>query len=389
MGSISPLDSLFQPLRLGAVTLQHRVVQAPCTRMRSTKESDGVFVPNDLNVEYYGQRASAGGLMLTEATPISRYAAGYPGVPGIFTQSQIAGWKKVTDAVHAKGAFIFCQLWHVGRATVPSFLDGKQSVSSSSIPISGKALDGTEYAASPPKPLTAAEIEEVVQEYAAAAKRAMEAGFDGVEIHGANGYLLDQFLHDNVNTRTDEYGGSIKNRSRIVLDVIKAVTAAIGADRVGIRLSPYNYFQDTRDSDPQAHWLVLCSLIAALPVDSRPSYVHMVEPRFDEVLDEQAKMSSLPEGTAASKPSLDPFRPVLKKGGIAFLTAGNFNAGNAGPKLVEDGADAIVFGRLFISNPDLPRRLQEKLPLNEYDRATFYGADPPEKGYTDYPFYGK
>lgn len=175
----------------------------------------------------------------------------------------------------------------------------------------------------------------------------------------------------------------------MVLEVIKAVTAAIGADRVGIRLSPYNYFQDTRDSDPQGHWLVLCSLIAALPDESRPSYVHMIEPRFDEVLDEQAKMRSLPEGTATSKPSLDVFRPVLKKGGIAFLTAGNFNVDNAGPKLVEDGTDAIVFGRLFISNPDLPRRLREKLPLNEYDRATFYGADPPEKGYTDYPFYSQ
>ncbi|KAF9895264.1 hypothetical protein FE257_000166 [Aspergillus nanangensis] len=390
MGSISPLEPLFQPLRLGAVTLQHRVVQAPCTRMRSTKESDGVFVPNDLNVEYYSQRASPGGLMLTEATPISRYAAGYPGVPGIFTASQIAGWKRVTDAVHAKGGFIFCQLWHVGRATVPSFLEGRSPVSASDIPISGSALDGSEYAAAPPRPLTVEEIQETVQEYAAAAKRAIEAGFDGVELHGANGYLLDQFLHDNVNTRSDEYGGSIEKRARIVLETIKATTAAIGADRVGIRLSPYNYFQDTRDSDPQAHWRTLCELIAGLSAAERPSYVHMIEPRFDEVLDEHAKMSSLGQETVSTaKPSLEPFRPVLKNGGIAFLTAGNFNAENAGPKLVADGADAIVFGRLFIANPDLPRRLQENLPLNAYDRSTFYGADPPQKGYTDYTFHGK
>lgn len=353
--------------------------------MRSTKESEGVFVPNDLNVEYYSQRASSGGFMLTEATPISRYAAGYPGVPGIFTNSQIAGWKKVTDAVHAKGAYIYCQLWHVGRATVPSFIGGKQALSSSDIPISGNGLDGTEYAALPPRPMTVDEIQETVKEYAAAAKRAIEAGFDGVEVHGANGYLLDQFLHDNVNNRTDEYGGSIENRSRIVLEVLKAVSGAIGADRMGIRLSPYNYFQDTRDSNPNVHWLELCSQIACLPNESRPSYVHMVEPRFDEVLDEAAKIGSL----ALEKPSLDVFRPTLKKGGIAFLAAGNFNAENAGPKIVTDGADAVVFGRWFIANPDLPRRLKEGLPLNPYDRTTFYGADPAEKGYTDYAFYGK
>ncbi|KAJ5408355.1 hypothetical protein N7509_002238 [Penicillium cosmopolitanum] len=385
MGSVDIVGPLFQPLRLGALSLSHRVVQAPCTRMRSTKESEGVFVPNDLNVEYYSQRASAGGFMLTEATPISRYAAGYPGVPGIFTKSQIAGWKKVTDAVHAKGAYIYCQLWHVGRATVPSFIDGKQAVSSSDIPISGNGLDGTEYAALPPRPITVDEIQELVKEYAAAAKRAIEAGFDGVEVHGANGYLLDQFLHDNVNKRTDDYGGSIENRSRIVLEVLKSVAGAIGADRTGIRLSPYNYFQDTKDSNPNSHWLGLCSLIASLPNESRPSYVHMVEPRFDEVLDEEAKIGSL----ANDKPSLDVFRPTLKKGGIAFLAAGNFNAENAGPKLVTDGADAVVFGRWFIANPDLPRRLKEGLPLNPYDRTTFYGADPAEKGYTDYAFYSK
>ncbi|KAJ5981751.1 hypothetical protein N7522_013379 [Penicillium canescens] len=361
MGSIATKDSLFESLRLGALPLKHRVILAPCTRMRASKESEGVYVPNDLNVEYYSQRASDGGFMLTEATPISRHAAGYPGVPGIFTPSQIAGWKKVTDAVHAKGAFIYCQLWHVGRATVSSFIEGRDVLGASEIPITGNALDGSEYAASPPRPMTTEEIQETVKEYVAAAKRAREAGFDGVEIHGANGYLLDQFLHDNVNTRTDEYGGSIEKRSRFVLEVIEAITATIGADRVGIRLSPYNYFQDTRDSNPNVHWAKLCSMIASLPEESRPAYVHMVEPRFDEVLDEKAKIESL----ATEKPSLD----------------------NAGTKLVAGGADAVVFGRYFISNPDLPRRLKEGLPLTPYDRTTFYGAEPAEKGYTDYPFY--
>ncbi|KAL4971526.1 hypothetical protein BDW66DRAFT_155570 [Aspergillus desertorum] len=386
MGSLSPLEPLFIPLRFGAFALQHRVVQAPCTRMRSTKESDGVWVPNDLNVEYYAQRASKGGLMLSEATPISRDAAGYPGVPGIFTQSQIAGWKKVTDAVHAKGGIILCQLWHVGRATTPGFLDGKTPLAPSNVPISGKALDRTEYANAPPRPMTVDEIKETVKEYAAASKRAIEAGFDGVEIHGGNGYLLDQFLHDNVNNRTDDYGGSIENRSRIVLEIISAVTEAVGAERVGIRLSPYNYFQDTRDSNPQKHWSYLCTQIASLPDSARPAYVHMIEPRFDEVLDESEKISALETTQEVVKPSLDGFRSALKKGGVRFIAAGNFKPENAGEKLTSDGADAIAFGRLFISNPDLPRRLKEGLELTKYDRSTFYGATPPEKGYTDYRF---
>ncbi|KAL2812185.1 hypothetical protein BJX63DRAFT_397199 [Aspergillus granulosus] len=390
MGSLSPLDPLFHPLRLGAFALNHRIVQAPCTRMRATKESDGVFVPNDLLVKYYEQRATPGGLMLTEATPISRLAAGYPGVPGIFTPSQITAWKRVTDAVHAKGGIILLQLWHVGRATTPGMLGGVATVSSSDIPIAGKALDGTDYSSAPPKPMTLDEIKDTVQEYAAAAKRAIDAGFDGVEIHGGNGYLLDQFLHDNVNKRTDAYGGSIENRSRLILEIITAVSTAIGSERTGIRLSPYNYFQDTRDSNPQKHWGYLCSAIASLPEGIKPAYVHMIEPRFDEVLDERAKIASLETETKeAEKPSLDSFRAILKKGGVRFIAAGNFKPDNAGGKVSGDGADAVAFGRLFIGNPDLVARLREGYELNKYDRETFYGATPPEKGYTDYPFYSK
>ncbi|KAK7894959.1 hypothetical protein LTR67_005698 [Exophiala xenobiotica] len=393
-----PLEDtlLFKPLQLGANKLGHRVMMAPLTRMRGSKESDGIWVPNDLMVEYYSQRASKGGFQLTEACPISRISCGYPGVPGLFTKSQMAGWKKITDAVHAKGGFIYCQLWHVGRATVPSFLDGKDALSASNIPISGKALDGTDYSATPPKSMSVEEIQETVQEFGAAAKRAMETGFDGVEIHGANGYLLDQFLHDNVNVRTDAYGGSVEKRCRFPLEVIKSVTEAIGADKVGMRLSPFNYFQDTKDSSPTEHWLYLCEQIAALPEANRLTYVHMVEPRFDENLDETAKLLSLQQPTAEtsvasrakeSKPSLVGFRNTLQKAGIQFVAAGNFNAENAAPKLESGEADAIIFGRWFIANPDLPRRLAEGLPLTPYDRTTFYGADPPEKGYTDYPSY--
>lgn len=195
-------------------------------------------------------------------------------------------------------------------------------------------------------------------------------------------------MHDNVNVRTDAYGGSIENRSRFPLEVIKAVTTAIGAEKVGIRLSPYNYFQDTKDSNPNGNWAYLCEEIATLPKDQRPIYVHMVEPRFDEVLDESAKIASLAStGTKQAKHSLVPFREILRKGDVKFIAAGNFSPDNAVPKLDADEADAIVFGRHFIANPDLPLRLAEGLSLNKYDRDTFYGADPAEKGYTDYPTY--
>ncbi|KAH7020696.1 uncharacterized protein B0I36DRAFT_252219 [Microdochium trichocladiopsis] len=269
---------------------------------------------------------------------------------------------------------------------------GNKSVSSGVRPVSGAYLDGVPCEADPPRALTVEEIHNLTAEWSAAAKRAVtEAGFDGIEIHGANGYLLEQFLHDNINTRTDEYGGSVENRCRFPLEVIRAVTEAIGADRVGIRLSPYNYFQDTRDSDPNTHWAYLCQKIAELPAKSRPAYVHMVEPRFDEVLSEEQKLASLSSTRVEIKNSLTPFRNILKAGGVAFLAAGNFGRDNAVAKLEGDcrAADAIVFGRHFIANPDFVARLENGWPLNKYDRSTFYGASPPEKGYTDYPTFAK
>ncbi|KAK6583019.1 hypothetical protein PZA11_004095 [Diplocarpon coronariae] len=342
--------ALFSPLQIGSLNLEHRIIQAPLTRMRGVKESEGVWAPGDLAVEYYGQRSSKGGLLLTEATNITRLASGYPGIPGVFTLGQQAGWKRVTDAVHAKGGFIYCQIWHVGRASSDALLEGKQTVSSSSIPIKGPAVDGTDYASHPPRPLEISEIQDIVNDFAAAAKTCIDIGFD-----------------------------------------------AIGAGKTGIRLSPYNYYQDTRDSDPNTHWGYLCEQIAALPAENRVSYVHMIEPRFDEELSEQGKMDAL---AAYSKTSVDntitakagvnslvPFRRILAKGGVKFLAAGNFDRDNAEPKLANGDADAIVMGRWFIANPDLPKRLKEGLTLNKYDRSTFYGADPPSKGYTDYPFY--
>ncbi|KAI1298363.1 NADH:flavin oxidoreductase/NADH oxidase [Xylaria venustula] len=382
---------LFNPIRLGNISLEHRIVQAPCTRMRCDIEPGGIHVPGPRFVKYYGDRASAGGLQITEATDICVDASGYPRVPGVFSESQLQGWQKVTEAVHAKGGFIFCQLWYTGRASSPKMLGGKQPVSSGNLPMSGKYIDGTDCAENPPRPMTIAEIHETTIEWAAAAKRAVElAGFDGVEIHGANGYLLEQFLHDNINQRTDEYGGSLENRCRFLLEVVSAVSKAIGPERTGVRLSPFNYYQDTRDSDPNEHWIALCQKLGSLPDSERPAYVHMIEPRFDEVLDEEQKLAAIAEYTHEPKTkqnSLTPFRLALEAAGIKFLACGSFDRDNAVTKLDNNEADMIVFGRHFVANPDLVNRLANGWALNAYDRSTFYGADPLDKGYNDYPFY--
>ncbi|KAI3330755.1 NADH:flavin oxidoreductase/NADH oxidase [Ustulina deusta] len=384
---------LFTPIRLGNMNLGHRIVQAPCTRMRCDIESRGIYVPGPRVAKYYGDRASAGGLQITEATDICLDASAYPGVTGVFTKSQLQGWRKVTDAVHDKGGFIFCQLWHTGRASSGEMRGGKQPISSGDLPMSGKYLDGTDCAENPPRPMSIGEIHDMAKEWAAAAKRAVEvAGFDGVEIHGANGYLLEQFLHDNINHRTDDYGGSLENRCRFLLEVVSAVSKAIGSERTGLRLSPFNYFQDTRDSDPNEHWLVLCQKLASLPATERPAYVHMVEPRFDEVLDEEQKLAALAEYTSepnTKQNSLTPFRLALEIAGIKFLACGNFDRDNAVTKLNNKGADLIVFGRHFVANPDLVSRLENGWALNPYDRSTFYGADPLDKGYNDYPVYNQ
>ncbi|PVH68877.1 12-oxophytodienoate reductase [Cadophora sp. DSE1049] len=391
--------ALFTPLRLGRVTLKHRVVMAPCGRLRASQLSEGIWTTNDVTAKYYGQRASKGGLIITESTPISRTAAGYPGIAGIFTKEQVVKWRKVTQKVHDKGGFIFCQIWHAGRATIPEYLGGAIPLSSSSLSLPGKFIGPgpKEYDSPPPKEMTKTDIANVIKNFVDAAKRSIEEGFDGVEIHGANGYLLEQFLHDNVNNRQDEYGGTIENRCRFPMEVIKAVATAIGGDRTGIRLSPFNYWHGTHDSDPMLHWSHLCEEIIALPVELRPAYVNSIEPRFDELLSEEAKIKSLSKATLPnsnggdmkqdSTPSLTPFRRILAKGGVRFFVAGNYDRESAAPAVDGDLADGVIFGRYFIANPDLPYRLAEGLPLNKWDRSTFYGADAPSKGYTDYPFW--
>ena len=362
---------LLAPLRVGDVELTHRVVMAPLTRMRSTQPGD---VPNELNARYYAQRASKGGLLISEATQISLQGKGYPAAPGIHSAEQVEGWKLVTRAVHAKGGFIFLQLWHVGRMSHSSLHP------EAGLPVAPSALtpqDGSkamtawfeQVAYETPRALELSEIPGVVAEYRRAAENAKAAGFDGVEVHGANGYLLDQFLEDKSNHRTDAYGGSIENRARLLLEVVDAVVEVWGKGRVGVRLSPFGTFLDMADSDPVALFGYVVKQLSERGI----AYVHMVEPRVGNAgADEPIH--------AGAVSTSETFRKMFK--GV-FLSAGGYDAASAEEAIEAGRADAIAFGRLFIANPDLPERLAVKGPLNEYDRSTFYGGD--ERGYTDYP----
>ncbi|KAJ8657244.1 hypothetical protein O0I10_007060 [Lichtheimia ornata] len=359
-------SALFSPIQLGASKLQHRVVLAPLTRFRS----DDNHVPTELNKEYYTQRATPGGLLITEATFISPTSGLYPHAPGIYTQEQINAWKSITDAVHAKQGVIYLQLWHVGRASSKIFMNGHTPDSASAIPISGTSLfTGKEWEV--PHALTVEEIKGIVGDYAQAAKNAIEAGFDGVEIHSANGYLLDQFINTSSNKRTDEYGGPIENRTRFTLEVVDAVTNAIGAERVGIRFSPWSEFQDMVDEIPYDTWGYLVSQLQEKHSDM--AYIHMIEPRDD--------FSRKTKNDTAN--TLDPFRKVWKG---AFISAGGYTTNPAlAQKVAEETGNLVAIGRAFIANPDIVERLRNGWPLTKYNRDTFYS--PGAVGYTDYPFY--
>ncbi|HTR07946.1 MAG TPA: alkene reductase [Paraburkholderia sp.] len=360
-------DPLFTPLKLGAVALKHRVIMAPMTRMRSAQPGN---VPHALNAEYYRQRASEGGLLITEATDITPQAQGYRGTPGLYSAEQIAGWRAVTDAVHAKGGFIFSQIWHVGRISHSSLQPGGAlPVAPSAVRPAGEHTDasGQNVPYETPRALEEAELAELVSDFVTAARNAREAGFDGVEVHGANGYLLDQFLRNGSNKRTDRYGGSIENRARLLLEVVDAVIAALGAERVGVRLSPWNGFNDMSDSDGEALW----NYIAA-ELDKRElAYLHVVEPRSDFTTD-------LPPD-ANARDATSHFKSFFKG---PLISTGGYVAETARAAVAAGRADAIAFGRPFISNPDLPERLRIGAAVTRYDRATFYGGD--HRGYTDY-----
>lgn len=354
---------LFAPLVVGRNTLSHRVVMAPLTRMRAGQGQ----VPNELAPTYYGQRASSGGLIVAEATQISPSAQGYPATPGIHSAEQVAGWKQVTEAVHAKGGLIFLQLWHTGRSSHSSFQPGGAlPVAPSALPITNQVVLTPDWKPVPyetPHALTLEEIPGIVEDYRQAAIHAMEAGFDGVEIHGANGYLLEQFLHSRSNHRTDSYGGSVENRARLLLEVTEAVASVWGADRVGVRLSPFGTYNDVGDADP----IGLYSHVLSRLHDQGVAYLSLIEARTDA-------------GMAIDAPQAQDLRRFWP--GILIL-AGGFTAETAANAIREGAADAIAFGRQFIANPDLPERLRTGAALNPYHRKTFYGGGA--AGYTDYP----
>ena len=362
-------DTLLSPLPLGRTTLQHRIVLAPLTRMRANPAGN---IPGPLNAEYYAQRATPGGLLIAEATPVSWQGHGHPHVPGIHTKAQIAGWKTVTDAVHSKGGVIYLQLWHTGRVSHSSHQpDRAQPVAPSAIRAAGKTIDAAfqpvDYET--PRALTLAEIPGLIDTYRKAAENAQAAGFDGVEIHGANGYLLEQFLYSSTNTRTDAYGGSIENRSRLHLEVTDAVVAEIGADRTGIRLSPWGIANDSFDADP----LPLFSHLIRELAKRALVYLHLIEPR--------ASGTGKADIVRENQPSAaEIFRPLWP--GV-LIDAGGFTRDSAIEAVAAGHADAIAFGRHFISNPDLVARIRHNAPFAPYHRATFYGGDA--AGYTDYP----
>ncbi len=361
--------SLFSPLKLGPYELSHRVVMAPLTRMRAGQTD---HAPHALNVEYYAQRATEGGLIIAEASPVMQTGRGNPRTPGIYSSEQIAGWREITDAVHAKGGLIFLQLWHVGRASHSSFQPGGAlpvAPSAAAIPGNVVTADGTQAPYETPRALETHEIAGIVQSFRDGARNALEAGFDGVEIHGANGYLIEQFLQSKINRRTDEYGGSIENRARLLAEVTDAVIGVWGANRVAVRLSPYGVANDTGESDPMPLYSHVVRMLSPLGL----AYLHFIEPRSSGAGRAEVNHQNVPS-------AMELFRPLWPS---VLITAGGFTREAAEDAVASGNADAIAFGRHFISNPDLPLRLKSKSPLTPYNRATFYGGA--EAGYTDYP----
>jgi 2,4-dienoyl-CoA reductase-like NADH-dependent reductase (Old Yellow Enzyme family) len=347
------MSSLFEPLQAGALRLPNRIIMAPLTRCRAGAGR----VPTDLMREYYVQRASAG-LILTEATSVDPMGVGYPDTPGIWSDEQVAGWKRITDAVHAAGGRIMLQLWHVGRVSDPFYLNGALPVAPSAIAPAGHvSLLRPHKPYVTPRALERDELPGIVAAYRRGAENARRAGFDGVEIHGANGYLLDQFLQDRSNRRTDDYGGSIENRARLALEVTDAVIAVWGADRVGYHVAPRGTSHYMGDSNPAATFGYLARELG------------------------RRRLAFLCARETLEQPRLG---PDLKRafGGV-FIANDGLTAETAGQLLERDEADAVAWGKWFIANPDLPRRLRLNAPLNTPDNATFYGGT--ERGYTDYP----
>ena len=364
---IDTKDPLFQPYSLGPLSLPNRIVMPPMTRSRASQPGD---LPNDLMAAYYAQRAGAG-LIVSEGTWISPLGKGYAWTPGIHTPEQLAGWRKVTGAVHAAGGRIFAQLWHVGRLSHASLLGGAAPVSSSALQAAGVNVfvldaDGKPsfVQASMPRALSTREIRAIVDDYRQAARNAMEAGFDGVELHAANGYLVNQFIDSNANDRTDEYGGTLQNRLRFLGDVARALVEGSGdAARVGIRLAPLTTLNGCVDADPETTYLAAAKLLGQIGV----GYLHIAEADWDDAphmpLDFKQRLRAAYPGT--------------------LIYAGKYDAERAREALNAGWADLIAFGRPFVANPDLPARLRQGAPLNMHERETLFGGDA--RGLTDYP----
>ncbi len=367
------MASLFDPITVGTLSLPNRIVMAPLTRNRSPNA-----IPTDLAVTYYAQRASAG-LLITEATAITHQGQGYADVPGLYAPEQIAGWRKITDAVHAAGGRIYVQLWHVGRISHTTLQPGGQApVAPSAIRAKAKTYlireDGTGKftETSEPRALRLDEIPGIVEDYRKAARAAIDAGFDGVELHAANGYLIDQFLRAGSNQRTDAYGGSIENRARLLTEVLDVITAEIGAERTAIRISPVTPANDAADADPQPLFTHVVQILAHHAL----SYVHIIEGATGGPRDHQ--QGDAPFDYAALKAA------YAQAGGRGAWIANNGYDRALASQAVESGVtDLVAFGKLFIANPDLVRRLRENAPLNAPDVSTFYGGGA--HGYTDYP----
>jgi N-ethylmaleimide reductase len=354
------VDILFQPIRVGELFLPNRIVMAPLTRNRASKGN----VPTSLNATYYAQRASAG-LIISEATQISPEGQGYIATPGIHSKAQIAGWKLVTDAVHAKGGHIVLQLWHVGRISHVSLQPGGIAPVAPS-PIRAEAQTFVESGfvdVSTPRALGLDEMPRVVEDFRQAAANAMEAGFDGVEVHGANGYLLDQFLREKSNHRTDAYGGSIENRTRLLFEVCEAIANEVGAGRTGVRLSPLTSFGDVADSHPQPLFNRAVERLASLKL----AYIHVIEG----------------ETGGDRQPQPFDYQEMRKPFSGAWIVNNGYERELAIETVASGKADLVAFGREFLANPDLPRRLHEDASLNQPNQKTFYGGGA--EGYTDYP----
>jgi N-ethylmaleimide reductase len=356
------LHPLFEPYNLANLTLANRIVMAPLTRNRAGKG----LAPSQLTVDYYAQRASAG-LIITEATQISPQAQGYQDTPGLYTADQIDGWRRVTDAVHAKGGRIFAQLWHVGRVSHTDLQPGGAApVAPSGIRAQTKTfVNGVFTDVSTPRALELSELPHIVNDFRQAAANAITAGFDGVEIHGANGYLIDQFIKDSVNKRTDTYGGSIQNRARLLLEVVTAVTSEIGAERTGVRISPVSPANDVSSSDPQSQYDYIADQLSALGI----AFLHVVE------------------GATGGPRDISPFNyeSLRQRFKQTYIANNGYDLELATSSLSEDKADLFAFGRPFISNPDLVERLKTGYPLAPIDPKTLYGGGA--EGYTDYPTF--